>query len=123
SLKLGLCFAAVNRFCGEAHAVCEVAYTAASDERRCGVQQNDVAARAAHAVQDLQNHPAVLPGIAAANRFERRPPESEIFRRYGVRPQFAIGKFGYFARGADADFVKAVAAVNDEGALRAERPQ
>ena len=42
--------------------------------------------------------------------FERRALESEIFRRYGVRPQFAIGKFGYFARGADADFVKAVAA-------------
>src|SRR5689334_18014810 len=86
-LKSVHCCAAVNRFRRQPHAFAKVTRATAGDERRRRVQQHDVAARAAHASEYLQNDRAVLASVAAADRIERRASKPEVFGRNRVGSQ------------------------------------
>jgi hypothetical protein len=125
SFELGAGCARVNGFGGEAHAIEKIGGAACGDESASCIGEHNFAVRAMLAVkqrasQDFVDDLGVVCSIAAANGFDGRAAQAEIFGRDGVAAHSAIAQFGDVRFATDGNFVQAIGAVNHQRALHAQ---
>ncbi len=81
------------------------------------VEQNDVAAWGFLPGQDFTNQMGVCRGVSAGDGFERCSGQAEFFGSYFVGMDLAGADFSDASGAGDGDFIEAIAAVHDEGAM------
>src|SRR5690348_11028867 len=117
--------AGVDGVGGEADAVLEAAGASRGDEGGGGVGEDDVAMRGVFAIEqraaeNFVDDFGVVFGVAPGDSVGGRAVQAEIFGRNFVGANGAAVEFGDVGFGAERNFVEAVGAVDDEGALDAE---
>lgn len=117
--------AGVDGFSGETDAIAKISGAACGDESGGGVGENDFAVRAVFAIkkraaENFVDDFGVVFCVTASVGVCGRAMETEIFGRKFVRANGAAAQFGDVRFGAERNFVKAVGAVHDEGALDSE---
>src|SRR5256885_1443804 len=112
--------AAVERIGADRDALFQVLGAAGHDQRRCGIQQRDVAVGAGLAVEHARECQRVGIGIAAPKRVAIATSEACILRRHLERGDLAVVEAGDETWPGEGDFIEPVGAVHDPDGFGAE---
>ena len=121
--KFIFCQAARDGVGGQLRAIAEISGDSGDDESGGGVDYGDIAMRAGLIVEHVADEGGIFRGGAAAQTFGGSEGHVKIAGSNGEAADgLAVGvgpDFGDESFAAEGDFVEAIGAVNDEGALNA----
>src|ERR1035438_4236280 len=112
--------AAIDGVGSQWHSVADVVSVSGGDQRCGGIEQNDIAAAGALAIEDRADDCRVLLRVASRGVVKRRALQAKIFWRDFVHAHLTVADFGNFAGAGNGNLVEPIASVDYESTAQSK---